>query len=222
MTTAIANRPATALPNIPIRADFPSMSQAIGHAIWLVNGDKPPGAGPQAEARSLLSAHAGMFGAAKSAQVRNWLERVNLAASQPILTADFDVRAPAIVEALLTLPAAVFTVETANAFSLQTKWFPGAAEVAEFMADKVREVQRFDRDLRRVANHGAATEARPPPTDEERAAVAALMDQLKVLRSDNVAPRDAVKPAYLSPEALRIAYRQAGIKGPAREQPEGN
>lgn len=105
MSTAVANRPATALPNIPVRASLPAMSQALGHAIWLVNGDRPPGAGPQAEARSLLAAHAGMLGAAKPAQVRNWLERVNLAASQPIPPADFDVRAPAIIEALLALPA---------------------------------------------------------------------------------------------------------------------
>lgn len=216
MTTAVANRPETVLPNLPIQAFFPSISKALGDAIWLVNGDQPPGPGPQAEARSLLAAHAGMLGAAKPAQVRNWLERVNLATSQPILPADFDVRAPAIIEALLTLPAAVFTVETANAFSVQNKWFPGAADVAAFLADRVREVHRFDHAIRKVANHdgGGGTHSRPPPTDEERAAVADAMTQIKALRSDNVAPRDVVKPAHLSREALLAAYRNASITGP--------
>lgn len=161
----------SALPTLPDVALLPTFSRVLSDGIWLADAQRPPPPRAREEAVALLMTAAPMLGAPKAIQVENWLKRVNLGASQPIAPADFAVRAPIIVDALLSLPAGAFTVETARAAILQFKWFPGGAEVAEFLTPTVRSLRDFQYRLKIVANFVDPPPPRDPPTEQERQAV---------------------------------------------------
>lgn len=170
MNAIVTARQLSALPE---RATLPAPSQALNDAVWAVSRDLAPTDDARSEAKLLLEKSAPMFAPPKHAQVRNWLERINLGASQPISVGDFDVRSAVIIDAMQTFPAAVFTAETAREAALKFKWFPGAAELAEFLAGPTHRVRNLERDMARVAESTIAPPVpRTEPTQAERDAVA--------------------------------------------------
>lgn len=202
MSTAVATKSA----KLPEAANLPELTERVSTAIWRVTAGLTPHPAAKVEAQTLLEMHGPKFAAARETQIGAWLTSVNLATSKPISVDDFRIRSPEIIDGLRALPAALFTAETAAEAKRHFQWFPGAAEVAEFLAPRLTAVRKLQWDLRRVANHGnESSDNRPPPTDEERAVVASITGQLSALRSPDAARPVNVKPAPLSGYALAEA-----------------
>ena len=212
MTTAIVTNGA---PRLPESATLPAVSHALFSAIVHARNGTNPSATGVAEAKKMLEATGPLFAPAKEVQLRNWLSRLNFGLSKVISAGEFEQRASAIIPALATMPAALFTVETVNEAILHFQWFPGAAEIVVFLRDRARIIANLAIGLRRVAHFGIpeAEPRREPSTEEEREAVraqvAALVDSISADR-----PRPSGKPSFLSPDQLAEARRRAGINFP--------
>jgi hypothetical protein len=169
MTNAVTNRGAAiALPEFKA---LPAFSAALNHAVFLTRSGGGVAGEARDEARRLLADYAPLLSAARPERIRAWLERVNFGMSNPIVPADFALRAPVIIDAVQSYPAAMFTLETARVAVLSLKWFPGGAELAEFLAPRLRALEDFELTLQRVLSAPEPAPPRPEPTEAEKQAV---------------------------------------------------
>lgn len=184
MSNAIAVK---GLPGLPEKVILPDHGEVLSLGIWHASSGLEPGDDARMEAMRLLVSLAPVFGPPKFPQVRNWLQRVNLGMSQPASTTDFDARMPVISDAIMGFMAGVFTIETSLEAIRRFKWFPGGAELAEFLETKASQIRFAEWQLRQVAEF---VDRRPPPkpapTQAEKDAVAEILGGLSGYRKFDI------------------------------------
>jgi hypothetical protein len=220
----IATRRAVDLP--PPMAE-PPLSRGMVNALFCAGCGslmQPLPAALLAEARALDAQYARLCAPASGSVVARWLFEINAAVSLPIVPESFRNRAPAIAEAVGHLPAALFTAETRNAAALVWKFFPGAAEVAEFLGARAAALHATRRNVAAVLAHGRTEPTEEVPktqaeiaavTARIRSAVVAALPPERSVEDQLAALRAPVRSRYLSADQVAMARQAAGIQADA-------
>ena len=124
-------------------------------------------------------------------EVRRLLQLVNSAVANPQDPKALEMRVASYAMAVEDLPRAVFARETVKAALGRFKFFPAAAELKEFLAEREREVRALQASLRQVAS--AIPEPVNAPHDDRRdpAQQQAVADLVAAWRGEQAARRAA-------------------------------
>lgn len=184
----------------------------------------PPAAsqGDISEARAKLAEATALCRPGDPRVIAAWCERLRVLPKSPDNREASQIAAMAVVTACGELPAGVWTAETLTEGLRRWKWWPAPAEIFALLEPIGAPFIRTRDALHRIAQEAARTPAAsdaPPDKSEAaqghvRAVVGAFVADRSFMAPKNTPAAHAVRPAYLSREALRIAYQQAGIKGP--------
>lgn len=186
-----------------------------------VKGDRILPAISQEAARHLME-YDHLCSPPSSETVIAWLWPIVASSSNPPDQASFRLRATAIARACELLPKAVFTADSQREAMGRFKFFPGAAEVIEFLKpDSIRLTSRR-RALKAIARTGApAEEERKPRSVEERDAILAnfrprFAEAVEQTRKQLGLLTDRPRAAHLRPDQLAEAYHREAEFDPGR------
>ncbi|MDE2022164.1 MAG: hypothetical protein KGI71_04640 [Patescibacteria group bacterium] len=201
-----------------IIADVPRMTPALRDVMRRVLNPHPDvglrleavPAHVQTEARGIIPQLEALCCPAGADLVRHWLLPINSAVSQPLGPEDFDARAAAIAAAVGDMPMAVFMPRNQAEAMRTWRWFPSAADVADFLGPKARVFTGPLWALRQVAEGRPETEP-TPLTDEQRTAISEeFWAKWRTMRAEAGLDRPpeqepakpVIRPAYLTGDAL--------------------
>ena len=170
------------------------------------------------EAATVLLWIEGRLRPAGQSRVVTWLGKLNMGLGRPLDPSEFELRSPAVSDAVADLPAAVFTRATVREAARTFEFFPGARALSILLAPHVQKLLRQKRSLERIA--GSVSPARPsrPEGQDERDRIVAAFR----VKFDRVCPpartvaeqiehlgRARPREAHLSGEQLAAARRGA-------------
>lgn len=223
MSTALSTSRTEALPAaaLPPRmsgslAYFVAGERRVGDHVSPVIGS--PSAADRAEAQRLAPVFQHLCRPAEESVVGVWCARLVPAVRNPPGEHDLGLKIQAIATACHDLPALVWTAATLVEAMAEFQFWPAAADVRKLLLPHAQVLWSKRDGLARVIATGPADVSAPraPPTEEEKAAVAAASRQFVAERSFNQEPvveRPQVKPAHLSPGALLATYERLAGEG---------
>jgi hypothetical protein len=172
----IRPNPAPISDPLPVSLELPAMTLELSTIVDDVLNARTPRSCPavlRGEAMALIPAYEAACQPVSHTSVAAWLRFVNFASSNPISTNEMTQRIAVIGEALASLPTGVFTRETRNAAARTMKFFPGAAEIHEFLSKKTATLQFTLRGLRRIADLSESEKPAPVLSQAERDSILA-------------------------------------------------
>ena len=210
---------------MPVNAREPVMSSGLDYAVdrFSYRGDEAfvlLAPAHREEAAQVLLYYDRATGPLRLDAVTMWLRQLAGAVSKPPTTDEFDKRLASVMLTCGDICVAAWTTKTCVEFSRGCKWWPGDAEIDEFLRPISNGFKAKHRALARVVKTATVPiVARQKPTEEEKAAVAssvtAAISYLNGQVGCEAGNVRSVPPAHVSDERLLIEYeRTAQQQGP--------
>lgn len=169
LTPVPQERGATTL--LPDAVDLPVMSIDLKRLVDAVRGGRSPrtcAPDLREEARRLGPLYAGACQPVAKAVFVEWLRSINFASSAPVGPKEFVHRARALADVLASLPSGVITRQTRDQVAVELKFFPGAAEIAGALRDRVASLTSTLRAMRVIADLPSTLFDEPVVTEAQR------------------------------------------------------
>lgn len=219
MSTALSQR-TEALPAVAI---LPKMSGSLAYCaagerrldghVSPLHGTPSPA--DRAEAQRLLPQVEHLCREPDGRIVAEWCARLVPSVRNPPGQQDLRLKVQAIAMACADLPAAVWTAATLTEAMGAFAFWPAAADVRTLLMPHAERLWRQRDGLKRVASmrEEGAADHRDAPSEDEKAAVSSIVNQLIADQKQEPTHRPKAEPRHLSDGALLATYERLAADG---------
>ena len=216
-------------PSLPVTAAEPEMSPHLGHAIdqFALRGGTAFSLlklEHRTEAMKLQRYYDRAAMQVKPETIMAWLRQLAQAMSKPPSPEEFQSRFASVVRTSGDLAVGAWTELTCAEFARKTKWWPGDAEIDEFLRPISTSLWAKRYAIQQAAAAPMERDRDPPTEAEKRAASESVRQAMAILeKAESRNQRDMlpVKALVQSDERLLVEYTKlAGIPGPMQRAAE--